>query len=250
MTFPEGATLTTGSRVHAIFWIPPGYALTTSYVHLIDQYFNDLDVDSTGPDNVYSVLREYGEWFPFNDLPVADYAHVSYAGAIIDQTSFPPASQRCAGTQSVCLRSQAVADEVARVVNHEELPSDPQDVYFLFTPAGVQDCQPNGSCSSRDYCAYHAPLAGGDGPSFAYIPYSPWISTCGAGSIYGKQGPNRDDADAAVNLISHEHVGAITDPGHDGTGWVDSQGRELADKCAWVFGGGLGETSTFAPSYP
>ncbi len=50
-------------------------------------------------------------------------------------------------------------------------------------------------------------------------------------------------ADAAVNLVSHEHIEAITDPDTQ-TGWFDGSGQEIADKCAWHFGSSLGSTGT------
>jgi hypothetical protein len=49
-----------------------------------------------------------------------------------------------------------------------------------------------------------------------------------------EQHPNNDDADATINLISHEHNEAITDP--LGNAWFDRFGQENGDKCAWNFG--------------
>ena len=49
--------------------------------------------------------------------------------------------------------------------------------------------------------------------------------------------PNGDDADPTINVTSHEHNEAITDP--QGNAWFDRQGYENADKCAWTFGSPL-----------
>ena len=52
--------------------------------------------------------------------------------------------------------------------------------------------------------------------------------------------PNGNDADATLNVTSHEHNEAITDP--LGTAWYDSVGYEVGDKCAWTFGTQQGST--------
>jgi hypothetical protein len=58
-------------------------------------------------------------------------------------------------------------------------------------------------------------------------------AACGSG-----QSPNNDDADSTINVLSHEHNEAITDP--LGNAWYDRRGAENGDKCAWNFGTALG----------
>src|SRR5205807_8982674 len=60
---------------------------------------------------------------------------------------------------------------------------------------------------------------------------------------------NGDSADDTINLISHEHNEAITDP--LGTGWYDKNGLEDGDKCAWNFGSSTpsNQTIDFNPYY-
>jgi hypothetical protein len=65
-------------------------------------------------------------------------------------------------------------------------------------------------------------------PYAAYVP-----SACSAG-----ESPNRNDADATINVTSHEHNETITDP--LGSAWYDRTGYENGDKCAWNFGTPLG----------
>ena len=55
------------------------------------------------------------------------------------------------------------------------------------------------------------------------------------------QHPNNDDADATINVTSHEHNETITD--EQGNAWYDSAGNENGDKCAWNFGPALGSTA-------
>src|SRR4029077_16158279 len=48
------------------------------------------------------------------------------------------------------------------------------------------------------------------------------------------QYPNGNDSDPTINVVSHEHNEAITDPKLNA--WYDAQGQEIGDKCAWTFG--------------
>jgi hypothetical protein len=43
------------------------------------------------------------------------------------------------------------------------------------------------------------------------------------------------DADATINVASHEHRESINDP--LGNAWYDRRGAEGSDKCAWTFSG-------------
>jgi hypothetical protein len=56
-----------------------------------------------------------------------------------------------------------------------------------------------------------------------------------------RTGPNGDDADPTINVISHEHNEAITDPTLNA--WRTSLGGEIADKCDDNFGPLLGSTA-------
>ena len=67
----------------------------------------------------------------------------------------------------------------------------------------------------------------------------PRSSGC-AGACDSGQHPNGDWADATLNVASHEHNEAITDP--NGNAWYDSGVNENGDKCAWNFGTSLGST--------
>jgi hypothetical protein len=62
------------------------------------------------------------------------------------------------------------------------------------------------------------------------MPYADTVSAaCDAG-----QHPNGNDADATLNVTSHEHNETITD--ENGNAWYDFGGYENGDKCAWIFG--------------
>src|SRR5205085_1330572 len=71
---------------------------------------------------------------------------------------------------------------------------------------------------------------------YAFIPYA---ATNGCAGIPLNPSPNGDDADPAINVISHEMNEAITNPWGDG--WYGGDPKhEDGDLCAWNFGNPLG----------
>ena len=72
---------------------------------------------------------------------------------------------------------------------------------------------------------------------YSVLPYQDQTGVCWSG-----QSPNGGPGDSAVNTASHEQNELITDP--LGTGWYDSAGREVGDKCHLLFGPTLSSTST------
>jgi hypothetical protein len=70
---------------------------------------------------------------------------------------------------------------------------------------------------------------------YANQPYTMTVpSACDSGYH-----PNANDADATINVASHEHRESINDP--LGTAWYDRRGYEGSDKCAWNFGAVTGD---------
>lgn len=76
------------------------------------------------------------------------------------------------------------------------------------------------------YCAWHSTVAvGGHNVAFINLPYTPDASNCGANSVRGVN-------DGLTIVAGHEQAETETDP-QPITGWADSQGAEIGDKCAW-----------------
>jgi serine protease len=79
------------------------------------------------------------------------------------------------------------------------------------------------------YCAYHSSASSASG----YVAYTnlPYITDAGAtcGANFNGLGPN-----AGITIVSgHEMAETITDQFPNG-GWLDGQGEENGDKCAWI----------------
>ena len=130
--------------------------------------------------------------------------------------------------------------EISRVIAANGWTAASNHVFFMFTPQDVGSCA-GSSCAFTYYCAYHSWSGSGSSALlYANMPYAAWVpGACGSG-----QSPNGDDADSTINVTSHEHNEAITDP--QGSAWYDRRGYENGDKCAWNFGTSLGSTATGA----
>jgi hypothetical protein len=84
------------------------------------------------------------------------------------------------------------------------------------------------------WCAWHSSGSTASGPlAYAYIPYMPDAgASCGANFINGNNSYGNGWFDGFSVVAGHEYSEAETDP-FPSSGWVDRQGAENADKCAW-----------------
>jgi serine protease len=102
--------------------------------------------------------------------------------------------------------------------------------FMVYTPTGKSM-----SGFATSWCAWHSSTTyNGASFAYAYIPYMPdaggscgrnWINT--SSNAYGNGW-----FDGFSIVAGHEYSEAETDPFPSG-GWIDRQGAENADKCAW-----------------
>lgn len=90
----------------------------------------------------------------------------------------------------------------------------------------------NASGFGRSYCAWHSSTSS----SYGNIAYTnlPYITDAGAscGANFNGLGPN-----AGITIVEgHEMSETVTDQFPNG-GWLDSNGEENGDKCAWISSG-------------
>ena len=242
LVYHGGPVLIT-NRAQAIFWGPgatsPGSASSYfpdgGYETVLSRYFSDVAAASGTTGNVYAVETQY------YDASGTSIRYSSAAGAAYaDGSAYP--SSGCSDTvaaTSVCLSDAQIQAEVQKAFPNP----DPNTVYFVFTGKGVGSCYSNSSCAFSYYCAYHSSFSSG-GKTWLYAnqPYADTVpSACDAG--YHPNSGTSSDADATINVASHEHREAINDP--FGNAWYDRRGYEGSDKCAWNFGsisGGYNQT--------
>jgi hypothetical protein len=222
------------NTTYAIYWSPSGYSFASSYISLVNRYFTDVATDSGKSSNVYYTGTQYYD----------GAGHVAYSskfgGSTVDTNAYPASGcSDSVSSTSVCLSDSQLRAEIKRVAAAKGWGSGPSKVFFLFTPRGIGSCYDSADCAFSQYCAYHSWIGSGSTEIlYANQPYTDTVpSACDA-----KAHPNASPADPTINVASHEHNEAITDP--DGSAWYDLAGYEDGDKCAWIFGSSIGSTSS------
>ena len=221
----HGGPVMLSNNVYTIFWSGSSGTWDTGYQSTINTYFSNVAKDNGKSSNVY-----------FSDTQYSSIAYDSTNVATYDDSSAYPSNGCTDKATSICLSDAQLQAEIQRVMGIKGWTGGPQNLFFIFTPKGVGSCA-GPSCAYSTYCAYHSWMGSGTSEIlYANMPYAVQnyrIYTCDSG-----QRPNGVTADATINLISHEHNEAITDP--QGSAWFDSQGAENGDKCAWNFGSASG----------
>jgi hypothetical protein len=217
------------NKTYAIYWVPAGFGVSPNYVSLINGFFQNVAADSGKTTNVYYSDTQYDD----------THGHVAYSstfgGSVVDTDPLPPSG--CSDPYTgVCLTDAQLQAEIDRVATAHAWGRAGAE-FFMFTADGVGSCSGN-ACAFSYFCAYHSNFAAAAGDTlYANMPYADTVpQACDSG-----QHPNGDDADATINVTSHEHNETITDM--HGNAWYDRQGNEDGDKCAWKFGTVLGSTS-------
>jgi hypothetical protein len=215
------------NKVYAIYWVPAGgiYGVDSTYRSTIDRYFSDVAAATVADDrnNVYYTSTQYYD--------AAGYVGYSstFAGSAVDSNPLPPSGCTDSYT-SVCLSDAQIQAELKKVIAAQAWTANSSTEFFMFTPKGVGSCS-GSSCAFSDYCAYHSWM--GSGATATLYSNMPYADTVPAACDVG-QHPNGGDADATLNVTSHEHNETITD--EQGNAWYDLAGYENGDKCAWKFG--------------
>ncbi|HEX8940995.1 MAG TPA: hypothetical protein VF763_12615 [Candidatus Limnocylindrales bacterium] len=227
--YHNGPTMRTNA-VYAIYWVPAGYGVSTHYESLINGFFGNVAADSGKASNVYYSDTQY-----YDTTGSIAYSS-SFAGSYVDNAALP-ASGCSDSYTSVCLTDAQLQSEIQRVVSLNGWTPSSSTEFFMFTAKGIGSCS-GSSCAFSQYCAYHSWTgSGASALLYANMPYADTVpAACDAG-----QHPNNDDADATINVTSHEHNETITD--EQGSAWYDRRGYENGDKCAWNFGTALGSTA-------
>jgi IPT/TIG domain len=241
LSYHNGPVMHT-NKAYAIYWVPPGYTVSPRYESLIDQYFTDVATASGASSNVYASDTQYYDNVNGNIL-YSSATPDTFGGSYLDTSPLPPDGCTDSFT-SVCLTDSQLQTEIQRVAKLQSWVANPTTMFFIFTADDIGSCIDSTSsvCAFEYYCAYHSNLGTGNNELlYGNIPYAD--AFLGLFCDAGPQ-PNGDDADATLNLVSHEHNEGITDP--LGNAWYDSSGNENGDKCAWDFGTPLGSTQ-FGP---
>jgi len=217
----HGGPVMTTNKTYAIYWVPSGYSIAPGYDTTISQYFGDVAHDSGLSTNVYAT-----------DVQYSSIQYNSTFGASLTDTNAFPASG-CPiyeGDITECLTDAQLIAEIDRVINAQGWTRNGTNMFFVFTPRAVGSCfdSQGSSCAYTSFCAYH-----GSTPSGAIYANQPYARHSGCDEGQYPNGSS-NQADPTINVLSHEHNEAITDPRLNA--WYDQAGYENGDKCAWDFG--------------
>jgi hypothetical protein len=205
-------------KAYAIFWEPSGSVVSPRYNRLLRRYFGDV-----GDSGLYRNNEQYTD---SNGQAPTD---AELAGTFVDTSPYP---------STPFIQDSDIRNEVTHAMSVKGWQPGITHAFFVYTALDEFVCFAFlGSCSAPvgGFCAYHFGFGTPAGPVlYAAIPYAGnSLVRC-----YGlSRSPNHDiDADAAINITSHEQMEAATDPTASGWFGPGGLGDEIGDKCVGVFG--------------
>jgi hypothetical protein len=231
MSYHNGPVMQSTSTTYAIFWEPAtlqngsATSVSSTFNSLVQRYFGDV-----GGSGLYQNNTQYYQI----SGGVTQYIVQSstLGGVYVDTSPYPASACSDSATPGNCLSDAQIQSEVSKVMTANGWSGGLTHLFFVFTSYGEGSCYSSSSCAFTQYCAYHSNFTSGSQTVlYANMPYantSP--SACDVSTT-----PNGDiAADSVINVTSHEHMEAVTDP--LGSAWYDNRGYEIGDKCAWNFG--------------
>ncbi len=242
----HGGPVTGPVEVHTVFWNPGGVSnFDPSYERSLETFFSDVAVASAapGPSNIFTVLDQYGDVgtpgsYSISYQPTDPTGHDDL---IATSDPLPGGSAaECASPEGyglpTCVTDDQLQAELAHLVAAGGLPTGLGNVYVVYLPPDVDTCVGPNACGTNAFGGYHSLSDLGQGPGttaiYANIP-DPGIefaATVENGVYPPVNGtPPGGDAGNAIDVSAHELMEAMTDP--TGTGWLDPNGNEVADRC-------------------
>jgi hypothetical protein len=205
-------------RVYAIFWEPDRTFVGPGYNSLLMRYFSDI-----GDSSLYANNIQYTD----STRNAPDGA--MFAGSWVDRSPYPSTPGILDADVQNEVTHAMVVNGWLPAINH---------AFFVFTSLNEFICATSdpSTCSAPlgNFCAYHSAFGDINAPTiYGAMPY---IGNALTDCYSLNKSPNGDAAsDAEMNATSHEQIEIATDP-IPGFGWLDRDGQEIGDKCAFIFG--------------
>jgi hypothetical protein len=127
-------------------------------------------------------------------------------------------------------RQSQLAGEAVRAAGHFGNTSAGSNASVQYVIATAHGYSSRGFGSQ--YCAYHSSTSSTDGDvAYTNLPY---ITDAGAscGANFNGLGP-----DAGITIVEGHEFGETISDQFPSSGWLDSGGSEIGDKCAWISSG-------------
>ena len=245
VTYHGGSVMSGGITVHTIFWAPEGYAFqgapkgSLTYRKIIERFYTDVAKQSktasecegeTAECNVFSTLTQYAEGTIAGKVTAGDY-EIKYEplkDSVTDQDPYPGGECTSPLNAKACILDGGVQEEVRTIIEEEGGETGTHDLWFVFLPPNVDECIAPAVCGTNAFAGYHSYSTFGHEPPVIYaVAIDPLIEVGAVAQGADPQG--NPDAEVTVDVAGHETNEAMTDP--MGTGWMDPNGYEDADKC-------------------
>lgn len=187
----------------------------------------------TGDETWSGIMTQYcqGVAPDAQSCPSSPLDHVGYptggalAGVWEDTSAAAPATPSFA---QIATEAEAAAAHFANTSPSTNFAAQ----YVVVSPTGIV---PLGFPPSGQDCAWHSWVSSTYGDVlFTNLPYLPDAGS-GCGEYFVNPGP-AGTLDGVTIVAGHEYAETITDPIVD-SGWTDSAGAEVADKCTWIASG-------------
>jgi hypothetical protein len=232
----HGGPVVRTHTVYTLYWVPPGYSLPPSYQSGIDGFFGNAQaaLASGAHDNVYGVAEQYCGTNGSDTTCDPAGPAPAFGGALVDPTPYPPASGDCLNAPGPCITDVQIQSEVESVAGSQGWQGGLGTIIVVLTPANVDECTHTHLCtfpiSTGGFCGYHTYTTDANHYLYVVAPDSGAIR-CAPASL----APRGDVADT-LDVVSHEHIEAITDPLT--TGWWAGSATtgEIADVCRRSYG--------------
>ena len=199
----KGGLVLTTSTTYAIYWGP-----TTGFP-------TDLQAGMTALLSGFSGSTYLAT---ANQYMRGKIAATTYGGSFVD-TSAPPTKNPS---------TTVIAAEVAKVLTANKLATNPNAIYMVFSS----------NLPKVNYCAWHAgATVNAVKTQIAYMPNTALTTGCYPTANLTIPAPAVQYSYGTRSIAdntAHEFMEAITDP-QPSTGWVDSAGAEIGDKCNFVY---------------
>jgi hypothetical protein len=187
---------------------------------------SDVAADSGATNNVYGVLAQYTD-----SVGAAGYRQTFGRGQVIqDSHAYPANKGGCPLGSGVtaCVTDAQIQAEITRLISADHLGTGVglnAPIYFVITPQDVNVCLLGGSCSDKNFCAYHDFFTDGSSSVlYASVPFTVFVTDPTKGcqqdgtALYQTpdQGSQRrffgDHGYQIADNLSHELSETITDP--------------------------------------
>jgi hypothetical protein len=230
LNYQPGGSIQKSVTFYTIWW-NPGHLqdgtvsnLGAAYKTLVRRFLADYSGNGLARNNT----QYYGASGASANVHITATTHLG--AAFTATTPYPVGHCTTTATGGNCVTNADLADLAAATAKAHAVAAGTNKMFLVFTPAREGSCFYGGACGDPDasytgYCAFHSYTSAAYG-AFPYLIYATWL---------GQQFPNGNtNADASINLVSHEVTEAITDPLLNN--WFDNAGLEIGDECAWEFG--------------